>query len=191
MKDVDKLQVLGLTSRCRCPPARATRARRLLRCRSPSGCRHDFRVKMWGTSSVSDPVGAGFVESLARPGGNVTGFALYEFGMSAKWLEMLKRIAPNVTRVGVLRDAALTAGVPISLQFTRYRSELNRRMRVRDRARRHGIRRLLQQRPDHEPDPVHGTGSQSDYRTCCPAQASHSLLPALPRRRWRLGVLWS
>jgi len=66
---------------------------------------------MWGTSSVSDPVGAGFVESLARPGGNVTGFALYEFGMSAKWLEMLKRIAPNVTRVGVLRDAALTAGV--------------------------------------------------------------------------------
>jgi len=111
MKDVDKLQVLGLTSRCRCPPARATRARRLLRCRSPSGCRHDFRVKMWGTSSVSDPVGAGFVESLARPGGNVTGFALYEFGMSAKWLEMLKRIAPNVTRVGVLRDAALTAGV--------------------------------------------------------------------------------
>ena len=76
---------------------------------------------MWGTSSVSDPVGAGFVESLARPGGNVTGFALYEFGMSAKWLEMLKRIAPNVTRVGVLRDAALTAGVPISLQFNRLR----------------------------------------------------------------------
>src|SRR6516162_4767715 len=54
MKDVDKLQVLGLTSRCRCPPARATRARRLLRCRSPSGCRHDFRVKMWGTSSPDD-----------------------------------------------------------------------------------------------------------------------------------------
>jgi len=60
---------------------------------------------------VADPVGAGFVESLARPGGNVTGFALYEFGMSAKWLELLKRIAPNVTRVGVLRDAALAAGV--------------------------------------------------------------------------------
>ena len=68
----------------------------------------------------------------------------------------------------------------IGCAITRYRSELNRRMRVRDRARRHGIRRLLQQRPDHEPDPVHGTGSQSDYRTCCPAQASHSLLPALP-----------
>jgi putative tryptophan/tyrosine transport system substrate-binding protein len=60
---------------------------------------------------VADPVGAGFVESLARPGGNVTGFALYEFGMSAKWLELLKRIAPNVTRVGVLRDTALATGV--------------------------------------------------------------------------------
>ena len=60
---------------------------------------------------VADPVGAGFVESLARPGGNVTGFALYEFGMSAKWLEMLKRIAPNVTRVGVLRDADQPLGV--------------------------------------------------------------------------------
>ena len=60
---------------------------------------------------VVDPVGAGFIESLARPGGNVTGFALYEFGMSAKWPELLKRIAPNVTRVGVLRDADQTAGV--------------------------------------------------------------------------------
>src|SRR5262249_15955420 len=60
---------------------------------------------------VVDPVGAGFFESVVRAGGNVTGFALYEFGMSAKWLELLKRIAPNVTRVGVLRDAALTSGV--------------------------------------------------------------------------------
>jgi len=60
---------------------------------------------------VVDPVGAGFIESLARPGGNVTGFALYEFGMSAKWPELLKRIAPNVTRVGVLRDADQPLGV--------------------------------------------------------------------------------
>jgi putative ABC transport system substrate-binding protein len=59
---------------------------------------------------VSDPVGAGFVESLARPGGNVTGFALYEFSLSAKWLELLKRIAPHVTRMGIIRDATLTAG---------------------------------------------------------------------------------
>jgi putative ABC transport system substrate-binding protein len=58
---------------------------------------------------VSDPVGAGFVESLARPGGNITGFMALEFGASAKWLELLKEVAPSVTRVAVLRD--LTIGI--------------------------------------------------------------------------------
>jgi len=53
---------------------------------------------------VTDPVGAGFVESLSRPGGNATGFMMFEYGLSAKWPELLKQIAPNVTRVGVLRD---------------------------------------------------------------------------------------
>jgi putative tryptophan/tyrosine transport system substrate-binding protein len=57
-----------------------------------------------------DPVGAGFVDSLARPGGNATGFVLFEYGMGAKWLELLKEIAPNVTRVAVLRDPAIPAG---------------------------------------------------------------------------------
>jgi putative ABC transport system substrate-binding protein len=60
---------------------------------------------------VSDPVGAGFVESLARPGGNTTGFTLFEFGLSAKWLELLKEIAPNVTRALVLREPTLTSGI--------------------------------------------------------------------------------
>jgi putative ABC transport system substrate-binding protein len=60
--------------------------------------------------NTSDPVGAGFVESLARPGGNATGFLLYEYGTSGKWLELLKEIAPRVTRVAVLRDSALAAG---------------------------------------------------------------------------------
>jgi putative ABC transport system substrate-binding protein len=55
---------------------------------------------------AGDPVGAGFVDSLARPGGNATGFTLYEYGMGGKWLELLKEIAPNVTRVAVLRDPA-------------------------------------------------------------------------------------
>jgi putative ABC transport system substrate-binding protein len=58
---------------------------------------------------VSDPVGAGFVDSLARPGGNVTGFTPMEFGFGAKWLELIKEIAPRVTRVAVLRD--LTIGL--------------------------------------------------------------------------------
>jgi putative ABC transport system substrate-binding protein len=52
---------------------------------------------------VPDPVGAGFVDSLARPGGNATGFMLFEYGIGGKWLEVLREIAPAVTRVGVLR----------------------------------------------------------------------------------------
>jgi putative tryptophan/tyrosine transport system substrate-binding protein len=60
---------------------------------------------------VIDPVGAGFVASLARPGGNVTGFTLFEYGVSGKWLELLKEIAPRVKRVAVLRDPAIAAGI--------------------------------------------------------------------------------
>ena len=60
--------------------------------------------------TVIDPVGAGFVASLAKPGGNATGFTIYEYSMSGKWLELLKEIAPNVTRVAVLRDAAVASG---------------------------------------------------------------------------------
>jgi putative tryptophan/tyrosine transport system substrate-binding protein len=60
---------------------------------------------------VPDPVGAGFVDSLARPGGNATGFIQSEYGMSAKWLELLKEIAPGMTRAAVIRDPAITAGI--------------------------------------------------------------------------------
>jgi putative ABC transport system substrate-binding protein len=60
---------------------------------------------------VSGPVGAGFIASLARPGGNVTGFAIGEFGTTAKWLELLKQIAPSVTRVAVLRDSTNPAEI--------------------------------------------------------------------------------
>jgi putative ABC transport system substrate-binding protein len=60
---------------------------------------------------VPDPVGSGFVESLAQPGGNATGFMMFEYGLSAKWLELLKEIAPSVTRAAVLRDPAITAGI--------------------------------------------------------------------------------
>jgi putative ABC transport system substrate-binding protein len=61
--------------------------------------------------NIVDPVGAGFVESLAWPGGNATGFTSYEYGISAKWLELLKQIAPGVIRVAVLRDAAISSGI--------------------------------------------------------------------------------
>jgi len=61
-------------------------------------------------AQVVDPVGSGFVETLARPGGNITGFSVFEFGISGKWLELLKEIAPNVTRAAILRDVALASG---------------------------------------------------------------------------------
>jgi len=59
---------------------------------------------------VVDPVGAGFVTSLSRPGGNATGFTVFEYGISSKWLELLKQIAPNVTRAAIIRDASISAG---------------------------------------------------------------------------------
>jgi putative ABC transport system substrate-binding protein len=62
-------------------------------------------------AQVPDPVASGFVASLAQPGGNATGFTIYEYGTSAKWLELLKEIAPQVTRAAVLRDPAIASGI--------------------------------------------------------------------------------
>ncbi|MFZ1950813.1 MAG: ABC transporter substrate-binding protein [Pseudolabrys sp.] len=62
-------------------------------------------------TTLLDPVGAGFVDSLARPGGNATGFIAFEYGLSGKWLELLKQIAPRLTRVAILRDPATAAGI--------------------------------------------------------------------------------
>jgi putative ABC transport system substrate-binding protein len=61
--------------------------------------------------NVPDPVGAGFVDSLARPGGNATGFINFEYGIGAKWLELLKQMVPELTRIAVIRDPAITAGI--------------------------------------------------------------------------------
>ena len=60
---------------------------------------------------VPDPVGSGYVASLARPGGNATGFTSFEFGIGAKWLEVLKQIIPGLTRVAVVRDPSISAGM--------------------------------------------------------------------------------
>jgi putative ABC transport system substrate-binding protein len=62
-------------------------------------------------AQVVDPVANGFVESLARPGGNATGFTIFEYGLGGKWLELLKEIAPHVTRAAVLRDPAIASGI--------------------------------------------------------------------------------
>jgi len=61
-------------------------------------------------TTVADPVGAGYIESLAHPGGNITGFINFEYSIGGKWLELLKELAPHVTRVGVLRESAVAAG---------------------------------------------------------------------------------
>jgi putative ABC transport system substrate-binding protein len=62
-------------------------------------------------NSIADPVGSGFIDNLARPGGNATGFILFDYALTAKWVELLKEIAPTVTRLAVLRDPELAAGV--------------------------------------------------------------------------------
>jgi putative ABC transport system substrate-binding protein len=60
---------------------------------------------------VPDPVGTGYVDSLARPGGNATGFMLFEYSIGAKWLELLKEIGPTITRAAIVRDASISAGL--------------------------------------------------------------------------------
>ena len=62
-------------------------------------------------NNVADPVGAGFIESMAQPGGNATGFLQFEYSLCGKWLELLKQIAPTVTRAAVLRDPDIAAGI--------------------------------------------------------------------------------
>ncbi len=62
-------------------------------------------------ATITDPVGAGYVDSLARPGGNITGFLLFEYGIAGKWLELLKQIAPSVTKAAVVRDPKASNGI--------------------------------------------------------------------------------
>ena len=85
---------------------------------------------------AEDPVGAGLVDNLAHPGGNVTGFMTFEYSMGGKWLELLKQIAPNMTRVAVLRDATQGGGTSefavIQAMAPSLRVELNNPVNVRD-----------------------------------------------------------
>ncbi len=104
---------------------------------------------------VVDPVGAGFVASLARPGGNATGFLLFEYGLSGKWLELLKEIAPRMTRAAVLRDSGhrlrdrAVRRHPGGGAVLRSGVEPGRRARcARDRARRRGVRGRSEWRAD-------------------------------------------
>ena len=106
---------------------------------------------------VADPVGAGYVESLARPGGNVTGFTSFEYALGGKWLELLKEIAPGTTRVAVLRDPAIAAekSYPEFGAIQTVAPSLGVELRPvdtaqcrPDRARHHGVRCEFQRWPD-------------------------------------------
>ena len=147
---------------------------------------------------VGDPVGAGFVDSLARPGGNATGFMNFEYSMGGKWLELLKQLAPGVTRVAVLRDpatptgigqfgviqtAAPTLGVEVQPdQHTR---------RARDRARCCGLRTLTEWRSDFDGERIGECSSRFDHHAGGWAQAARGLLRTQLRRCWRPHVLWA
>ena len=147
---------------------------------------------------VGDPVGAGFVDSLARPGGNATGFMIFEYSMSGKWLELLKEIAPRVTRAAVLRDPAIAAGSrpvgrhPGGGAVVRGGVEPGRRARRRrDRARRRGLRALSEWRPDRAGERRGAASSRSDHHAGGPAQAARGLRGSHLRHRRRPNLLWA
>ena len=147
---------------------------------------------------VADPVGAGFVDSLARPGGNATGFMNFEYSLSGKWLELLKQIAPGVTRAAVLRDPAIAAGtgqfgviqavapslgVEVSPVNVRDAGEIERAVAAFARSPNGGLI-------------VTASGSamrssRSDHHAGGPAQAARGLLRTLLRRRRRPDLLWA
>ena len=131
---------------------------------------------------IVDPVGAGLVDSLARPGGNTTGFLLFEYSLSGKWLELLKEIAPSVTRVAVLRDPAISAGHrPVwrhpgrsaVVQGGGQPGQCARRRR--DRGRRRGLRALSEWRSDRD-DELWVHSSQSYCHAGRPVQTARGLL---------------
>ena len=147
---------------------------------------------------VADPVGAGFVDSLARPGGNATGFIQFEYGMSGKWLELLKEIAPGVTRAAVLRDPAIAAGigqfaaiqsvapslgVEVSPVNVRDAGEIERAVAAFARSPNGGLIVTA--------SALASRSSRSDHRAGGPAQAARGLLRPLLRHRRRPDLLWA
>jgi len=144
--------------------------------------------------AIADPVAAGFVESLARPGGNATGFTTQEYSLSVKHLELLKEIAPDVTRIGVLRDANSIAGIgqfgAVQAAASSLKVELTPPRQGRDRARHRGIRAQAEQRLDRDGDRVDGGSPRFDHHACGASQAACGLPILLLRRRRRPDFLW-
>jgi putative ABC transport system substrate-binding protein len=141
-----------------------------------------------------DPVGNGFVESLARPGGNTTGFMQFEYSLAGKWLELLKQIAPGVTRAAVFRDPANPSGIGQFAVIQAMAPPLGIEVipvNVRDAAE---IERVItvfarrEWRSGHDRRAGHGA-SRVDFQSCGPAPIAWSLPLQLLRRRRRAGLL--
>ncbi len=145
---------------------------------------------------VLDPVGSGIVDSLSRPGGNATGFMQFEYSLTAKWLELLKQVAPAVTRAAVLRDSTLAAGigqfaviqsvapsvgVEVSPINGRDASEIERRR---------GLRAHLKWWPDRDIECVGGSSSRPDHRAGGTPQTAHGPPQPRLRHRRRPDLLW-
>ena len=146
---------------------------------------------------VPDPVGAGFVDSLARPGGNATGFMQFEYSLSGKWLELLKEIAPGVTRAAVLRDPAITAGIGQFAVIQSVAPSLGVEVspiNVRDAAEIERAVAAFARSPNGglivTASALAVRSSRSDHRACGPAQAARGLLQPRLRHRRRPDLLW-
>jgi len=134
-------------------------------------------------TNAPDPVGAGYVESLARPGGNITGFTPFEYGIGAKWLELLKEVAPSVTRVAILRDPAITAGIGLWGAIQSVAPAFGVELRPVDVSDVAGLERDLmafgtqpERRSDTDGQRVRHHASRSDHRACRTPPTARSLL---------------
>jgi putative ABC transport system substrate-binding protein len=147
---------------------------------------------------VADPVGAGFVDSLARPGGNATGFLTFEYSLAGKWLELLKQIMPGVTRAAVFRDATLSNGmaqfgaiqavapslkvevIPVNMRDA---GEIEQSVKT--------FARAPNWRSDRDGGRCGVASSRSDHHAGGPAQAAGGLLGSLIGHCRRLDLLWA
>ena len=137
---------------------------------------------------VTDPVGGGFVASLARPDSNATGFSNFEYGLSGKWLELLKEIAPRVTRAGVIRDSAITGDIGQLGAIQSVAPSLGIELSpigVRDRARHNDFRARAERRSHRSIGSSGDCGSRSDHHAGIPTSAARSIpVPFFRYERW-------
>ena len=159
--------------------------------RRPAPCRSCFAV-------ANDPVAAGYVDRLARPGGNATGFMVFDYSLSGKWLELLKEIAPGVTRVVVLRDATQGSGASqfavIQALAPSLRVEVNP-ANLRDAGEIEDAVAQFARVPNGGLIVTSGAGAIAHrdliITQAAQPQVTRGLLGALLRGGWRLGLLWT